>query len=67
MGFHELTVPDSMWPDLVMLNIDRNYVSQLPAKIQECTALEELRCSSNQVLLCTFNSARLRMLHPISE
>lgn len=50
VGFHELTVPDGMWGGLVMLNIDRNYVSQLPAKLQECTALQELRCASNQVM-----------------
>jgi len=50
VGFHELTVPDDMWPDLVMLNVDRNYVSQLPAKLQESVHLVELRCASNQLV-----------------
>lgn len=50
IGFHELTVPNDMWAPLVVLNIDRNYVSMLPGKLQECSALTELRAANNQLL-----------------
>jgi leucine-rich repeat protein SHOC2 len=50
IGFHELAVPHDMWAPLVVLNIDRNYVSILPGKLQECIALTELRAANNQLV-----------------
>ena len=50
IGFHELTVPEDMWPPLVVLNIDRNYVSNLPGKLMLCSALTELRVANNQLV-----------------
>jgi len=50
IGFHDLTVPEDMWAPLVVLNIDRNYVTTLPGKLQECSALTELRTANNQLV-----------------
>ena len=50
IGFQHLTVPEDMWKDLRMLNVDRNYCSFLPDRLEESTQLIELRAASNQLV-----------------
>ena len=39
-----------MWAPMVVLNIDRNYVSNLPGNVMVCSALTELRVANNQLV-----------------
>jgi Leucine-rich repeat (LRR) protein len=50
IGFQHLTVPEDMWKDLRTLNVDRNYCSFLPDRLEESTQLIELRAVSNQLV-----------------
>ena len=50
IGFHEVTVPEDVWAPLLVLNLDRNYVTTLPAKLLECQSLTELRVAHNQLV-----------------
>ena len=50
IGFQHLSVPEDMWMDLKVLNVDRNYCSFLPDRLEESTQLVELRAVSNQLV-----------------
>ena len=50
IGFQHLTIPEDMWRDLSVLNVDRNYCSFLPDRLGDSAELVELRAVSNQLV-----------------